>query len=99
MTTVHENDEGAAAVQRAFVSATEDFVLPTAEDPVAAAGSELIGGQAGRRLGLGRGGWWNPLRVIVLVAIGMFALGMVQKLSCYETGWFYGANAQYVHAC
>jgi uncharacterized membrane protein len=99
MTTVCENDEGAAAAQRAFVLATEDIVLPTAEDPVAAAGSELIGGQAGRRLGLGRGGWWNPLRVIVLVAIGMFALGMVQKLPCYGTDWFYGANAQYVHAC
>ncbi|MCQ4081792.1 glycosyltransferase 87 family protein [Streptomyces sp. RB6PN25] len=92
MTTVRENDESASTEQPAFVP-------PTAEDPVAAAGSELIGGPAGRRLALGRRGWWNPLRVIVLVAIGMFALGMVQKLPCYDTGWFYGANAQYVHAC
>jgi uncharacterized membrane protein len=73
-------------------------VEPTEEDEVAAAASELIGGPAGRRAGPGRG-WWTPLRVIALVLIGMFALGMVQKLPCYDSGWFYGATSQYVHAC
>lgn len=29
----------------------------------------------------------------------MFALGMVQKLPCYNTGWFFGATSQYTHAC
>jgi uncharacterized membrane protein len=73
-------------------------VLPTAQDEVAAAGSELIGGPAGRRAVPGAG-WWTPVRVIALVTIGMFALGMVQKLPCYDGGWFYGATAQYTHAC
>ncbi|MFF4216892.1 glycosyltransferase family 87 protein [Streptomyces nondiastaticus] len=73
-------------------------VRPTEEDEVAAAGSELIGGPAGRRA-LPGAGWWTPVRVIVLVAIGMFALGMVQKLPCYEYGWFFGATTQYTHAC
>ncbi|MGK5731720.1 glycosyltransferase family 87 protein [Streptomyces sp. URMC 124] len=73
-------------------------VRPTDEDEVAAAGSELIGGPAGKRAVPG-GGWWTPVRVIVLVAIGMFALGMVQKLPCYEYGWFFGATTQYTHAC
>lgn len=31
--------------------------------------------------------------------IGMFALGMVQKLPCYNGAWFFGAGAQYTHAC
>ncbi|WFB08451.1 glycosyltransferase 87 family protein [Streptomyces sp. LX-29] len=71
---------------------------PTAEDEVAAAGSELIGGPAGRRALFGTS-WWTPVRVIALVAIGMFALGMVQKAPCYNGAWFYGASSQYTHAC
>ncbi|MGO4425501.1 hypothetical protein AB4Z54_44140, partial [Streptomyces sp. MCAF7] len=73
-------------------------VRPTAEDAVAAAGSELIGGPAGRRALLGVS-WWTPVRIIALVAIGMFALGMVQKVPCYNGGWFFEATAQYTHAC
>ncbi|WP_055545969.1 glycosyltransferase family 87 protein [Streptomyces sp. NBRC 110028] len=73
-------------------------VRPTTEDAVAAAGSELIGGPVGRRALLGTS-WWTPVRIIALVAIGMFALGMVQKLPCYDGGWFYGATTQYTHAC
>ncbi len=75
-----------------------DVVLPTRQDEVAAAGSELIGGPAGKRALHGRS-WWTPVRVIALVAIGMFALGMVQKLPCYNGAWFFGAGAQYTHAC
>ncbi|MFJ7042187.1 hypothetical protein CTU88_18630 [Streptomyces sp. JV178] len=73
-------------------------VRPTKEDEVAAAGSELIGGPIGRRALLGMS-WWSPVRVVALVAIGMFALGMVQKLPCYDGGWFFGASSQYTHAC
>ncbi|WP_432056508.1 glycosyltransferase family 87 protein [Streptomyces sp. bgisy022] len=75
-----------------------DAVGPTREDEVAAAGSELIGGPLGRRVRPGRS-WWTPVRVIALVAIGMFALGMVQKAPCFNGAWFFGASAQYTHAC
>ncbi|MFI2641626.1 glycosyltransferase family 87 protein [Streptomyces sp. NPDC018610] len=73
-------------------------VLPTREDEVAAAGSELIGGPIGRRALLGRS-WWTPVRVVALVAIGMFALGLVQKAPCYHSAWFFGASSQYTKAC
>ncbi|KUN84007.1 hypothetical protein AQJ66_17075 [Streptomyces bungoensis] len=73
-------------------------VRPTREDEVAAAGSELIGGPLGRHALLG-GSWWTPLRVVTLVAIGMFALGLVQKAPCYHSAWFFGASSQYTHAC
>ncbi|MFI6941575.1 glycosyltransferase family 87 protein [Streptomyces sp. NPDC050418] len=76
----------------------EEPVAPTRQDEVAAAGSELIGGPLGRKALLGAH-WWTPVRVIALIAVGMFALGMVQKLPCYSGGWFFGAGAQYTHAC
>ncbi len=75
-----------------------DPVRPTKEDRIAEAGSELIGGPIGRRALFGTS-WWSPVRVIALVAIGMFALGLIQKAPCYNGGWFYGASTQYTHAC
>ncbi|MEU3507518.1 glycosyltransferase 87 family protein [Streptomyces longwoodensis] len=75
-----------------------DPVCPTRDDAVSRAGSELIGGPIGRRALLGAS-WWTPVRVVALLAIGMFALGMVQKLPCYDSGWFFGASSQYTHAC
>ncbi|MEU3792171.1 glycosyltransferase 87 family protein [Streptomyces fructofermentans] len=90
---------GMPSAETTRVSAHEpDLVRPTKEDPVAAAGSELFGGPLGRRALLGAS-WWTPVRVIALVALGMFALGMVQKLPCYDGGWFFGASSQYTHAC
>ncbi|WP_019887827.1 glycosyltransferase family 87 protein [Streptomyces purpureus] len=73
-------------------------VSPTQRDEVAAAGSELIGGPLGRWARPG-GSPLTPVRVVALVAIGMFALGMVQKLPCYNWAWFRGASSQYTHAC
>ncbi|MFI1563657.1 glycosyltransferase family 87 protein [Streptomyces sp. NPDC020490] len=75
-----------------------DPVLPTREDEVARSGSELIGGPLGRRALLGTS-WWTPVRVVALVAIGMFALGLIQKAPCYNGAWFYGASSQYTKAC
>ncbi|KNB49110.1 glycosyltransferase family 87 protein [Streptomyces caatingaensis] len=75
----------------------DQLVRPTVEDEVAAAGSELVGGPAGRRAL--PGGWRNAVRIVALVMIGMFALGMAQKAPCYDHGWFFGATTQYTHAC
>jgi len=75
-----------------------DPVRPTKDDEIAASGSELIGGPVGRRALLGTS-WWTPVRIVALVAIGMFALGLVQKAPCYNGAWFFGASSQYTHAC
>ena len=75
-----------------------DPVHPTKDDEVSRSGSEFIGGPLGRRALLGTS-WWTPVRVIALVAIGVFALGLVQKAPCYNGGWFFGASSQYTHAC
>lgn len=76
----------------------DTVVVPADEDPVAAAGSELLGGPPGRRALLGVS-WWTPGRVLALTAIALFVLGMVQKAPCYSNGWFFGATTQYTHAC
>ncbi|KIF75498.1 membrane protein [Streptomyces sp. 150FB] len=73
-------------------------VPPTRRDEIAAAGSELIGGPVGRWAWFGSN-WLTPVRVVALVAIGMFALGMAQKMPCYDWAWFRGASSQYTHAC
>ncbi|MEW1719692.1 glycosyltransferase 87 family protein [Streptomyces sp. NPDC093109] len=73
-------------------------VPPTRRDEVAAAGSELIGGPIGRWAWIGSSRL-TPVHVVALVAIGMFALGMVQKMPCYNWAWFRGASSQYTHAC
>jgi len=76
----------------------DTVVVPADEDPVAAAGSEILGGAPGRRALLGVG-WWTAARVLAVCTIVVFALGMVQKIPCYDSGWFYGTTAQYDHAC
>lgn len=76
-----------------------DVVAPTRRDRIAAAGSELIGGPIGSRALGGQGGRLTPVAVVALTAIGMFALGMVQKLPCYNWAWFRGSSSQYTHAC
>ncbi|MCX4787978.1 MULTISPECIES: glycosyltransferase family 87 protein [unclassified Streptomyces] len=73
-------------------------VRPTHQDEIAEAGSELIGGRSGRWTRLGSTAL-TPVGVIALVALGMFVLGMVQKLPCYNWAWFRGAGSQYTHAC
>ncbi|WP_170304908.1 glycosyltransferase 87 family protein [Kitasatospora viridis] len=73
-------------------------VVPADEDPVAEAGSELIGGPPGRRALLGVS-WWVPARFLALTTVLTYCLGLVQKLPCYNSGWFFGATSQYTHAC
>ncbi|MEV4333883.1 glycosyltransferase 87 family protein [Streptomyces sp. NPDC049597] len=93
-TSVYEDRRGALPARR-----DSPDVRPTRRDRIAAAGSELIGGPAGRWARRGGNGPLTPVRVIALVAIGMFALGMVQKLPCYNWAWFRGTSSQYTHAC
>ncbi|WP_369053137.1 glycosyltransferase 87 family protein [Kineococcus terrestris] len=72
-------------------------VAPTAADPVARAGSEVLGGPAGRRLGPGAPWWARPLPVALLVAAVAVALGAVSKHRCRTAGW--NTPDQFWHAC
>ncbi len=95
--TMHESTPEPGTGATVARVATEP-VAPTREDPVAASGSAFLGGPLGRHALTGAS-WWSPVRVVVLVAMVVFALGLIQKAPCYNGGWFFGAGAQYTHAC
>lgn len=76
---------------------TPPVVAPTREDPVAATASAVVGGPAGRRVAGGRHGWWTAVRVLVVLAMAVLALGVVQKQHCRAQGWT--TPDQFFHAC
>ena len=71
-------------------------VPPTTDDPVVRALSEGVGGPVGTRAGRHR--WWTPVRVLLALTAVCFALGMVQKSSCYQDDWHDG-RARYSQMC
>lgn len=72
-------------------------VPPTVVDEVARAGSEVLGGPAGRRLA-GDGPWWaRALPVSVALATIAMALGAITKHHCRTAGW--NSPDQFVHTC
>ena len=73
----------------------EGHVHPTQDDPVVTALSEGVGGPMGRR---SKGHWLTPTSVILLLTGLCFALGMVQKSSCYDATWGNG-QSRYSHMC
>lgn len=61
--------------------------LPTREDPVARAASEVIGGPVGRYARVGQRGWLAAAAVLSALGSMVVALGVLQKNSCVRTGW------------
>jgi uncharacterized membrane protein len=62
-----------------------EVVSPTHEDPLVADLSQVAGGPLGEHAG--RHPWWTPARVILVLTAICFALGMVQKSTCYQATW------------
>ncbi|MDT0202443.1 glycosyltransferase 87 family protein [Nocardioides sp. AE5] len=73
-----------------------DVVAPSREDPVAAALSGSVGGASGEHARGHR--WWTPLRVVLAVTAVVFALGMLQKVPCYQDTWNNG-ETRYSKMC
>lgn len=59
-------------------------VIPTWTDPSARRASALIGGPLGRHAQVGRNRILTPLRVCLLMAIGMLIFGWVAKSACIQ---------------
>jgi len=72
-------------------------VAPSREDPLVAALSPVVGGPGGRRVRAGRYGWWTAVRVLVVLAMVVLALGVVEKQHCRAEGW--SSPDQFFHAC
>ena len=81
-------------------------VIPTWTEPVAAAASRVVGGPLGVHAVVGRSRFWTPLRVVLLLAVAVLALGWLGKAPClqqYETddgpALDWRNNRQYVAMC
>ncbi|SEF15000.1 glycosyltransferase family 87 protein [Jiangella alba] len=59
---------------------------PSRDDPVVAGLSEAVGGPFGRRAAPPQR-WWGPVRVALLVAVVVLALGLLADQPCRATGW------------
>jgi uncharacterized membrane protein len=69
-----ERDPGPAPVR----------VVPTWTEPLAAAASRVVGGPLGRHALVGRSRFWTPLRVVLLFAVAVLALGWLGKAPCLQ---------------
>jgi uncharacterized membrane protein len=62
------------------------IVLPSQDDPIVRGLSNAIGGPVGRRAGITRR-WWNPIRVMLLLAVLAAALGATMDTPCIGKAW------------
>lgn len=72
------------------------IVLPSRADEVAESSLGWLGGPIGRLARIG-GGWWSPVRVLVVLTTLGYLVGYVLDLSCRGDGW--SVPARYEHLC
>lgn len=70
------------AANRASV---DDRDLPSRNDPMGSALSQVIGGPVGRHALIGRARFMTPLRAILLIAVVFLALGYSTKAACLQS--------------
>ena len=68
------------------VPTSEEIVLPSRDDSMAAGASLAIGGPMGRHANPTRG-WWSPLRIMLLFAICASAFGAAIDTPCSTKAW------------
>jgi len=81
-------------------------VIPSWTEPLAVAASRVVGGPLGVHAVVGRSRFWTPVRVVLLVAVAVVALGWLGKAPClqqYKTddglALDWRNNRQYVAMC
>jgi uncharacterized membrane protein len=58
--------------------------VPTWTEPLAGTASRLVGGPLGRHALVGRSPFWTPLRVVLLIAVAVLAVGWLGKVPCLQ---------------
>jgi uncharacterized membrane protein len=82
-------------------------VVPSWTEPLVAAASRVVGGPLGHHALVGRSRFWTPLRVVLLLAVVVLALGWLGKAPCLQqyvtddgsTALDWRNNRQYVAMC
>lgn len=78
-------------------SADSPQVLPSHEDPVVRASSAALGGPVGRHASTLPGGWWTPLRLLLVLTFLVCGAGFVTKQPCRDNGW--ASPQQFLDQC
>ncbi|PZF83716.1 glycosyltransferase family 87 protein [Jiangella anatolica] len=65
---------------------SESPAAPSRDDPVVRGLSEAVGGPLGRRAAARRR-WWGPVRIALLVAVVVLAVGFLADEPCRSAGW------------
>ena len=68
------------------VPTTDEIVLPSRDDAMVAGASAAVGGPIGRHANPRRA-WWNPVRIVLLLAICASALGAAVDTPCSTKAW------------
>jgi uncharacterized membrane protein len=71
-------------------------VSPAEHDPIVAVATERLGGRRGEHAGI-LGGFWTPVRAVVLLATLAYTLGYLSKLPCHAES--FGGDARYTRLC
>ncbi len=79
------------------VPTTDPLVLPSQDDPVVGGASGFLGGPVGRHADVRRA-WWNPVRVLVLLAVLASGLGAAIDAPCITKSWSDGYE-QFSRGC
>ncbi|CAN5160806.1 glycosyltransferase family 87 protein [soil metagenome] len=79
--------EGAASPQpvAADLRSADDRDLPSRNDVMVSAMSDVVGGPVGRHALIGRQRFFTPLRVLFVIALVFLALGWTTKSACLQT--------------
>lgn len=84
---IGEPDAGrqiAAGAEQPPAAVLPERVIPSWTEPLAVAGSRMIGGPLGRHALVGRSPFWTPLRVVLLIAVAVLAAGWLGKAPCLQ---------------
>lgn len=97
---VVDGEDGTAEAGRAAddaVAVSAEVVPPSRTDGFVAGLSNLIGGPIGRHASDSPRKFWTPMRVVLLIAVAVLALGWIQKQPCGDGMWQRGS--QYTSYC
>ena len=74
-----------------------DVIVPSREDPVVRASTPIIGGPLGRFATVGAGGFWTPVRALILLSTLAYMVGALLDWPCMSNGW--AGPDRYEHLC
>jgi len=74
-----------------------NVVAPSLDDPVIAPAAAVLGGPPGWFADFRSGRYWTPVKLVLVLGVLGYMLGMLSKIHCTSTGW--ASPSRYTHLC